>query len=69
MVKIFRTNIRHRSTAKKVKDSLLRAYPDHRINFDLEDCDQILRLEGQMSSSEEIIQHLQKLGHLCEELE
>jgi hypothetical protein len=48
---------------------LLRYFPGNKINFDLEDCDRILRIEGKNISSEKIREMLNSEGHLCEILE
>lgn len=46
MVEIFKTDISTEKEAKKVKRKLENLFPDYKINFDLEDCDNILRLEN-----------------------
>lgn len=39
------------------------------VNFDLEDCDNILRVDAREVCSEDIVVQLQNLGYQCIELE
>lgn len=45
MVEIFKTNVQEEKEANKVVRKLLEQFPNNKINFDLEDCDKILRIE------------------------
>lgn len=45
-VEIFKTNVSNHKLANKIISDLKQLYPEYRINFDLEDCDRILRIEG-----------------------
>jgi len=47
---------------------LSEAFPSFKINFDLEDCDKILRVEGKHICMEAIIEILSKHGLECEVL-
>lgn len=44
-VEIFKTNVLEPPVAKALVRSLKRLLPGSRVNFDLEDCDNILRIE------------------------
>lgn len=68
MVTVFKTDVQSSETASFILNRLISEYPDFRINFDLEDCDNILRVEGQNIQINNIISSLQSLGHACEEL-
>lgn len=68
MVAVFKTDVQCPDKASFIVNRLLSDYPDFRINFDLEDCDHILRFEGQQIPINNIISSLKKLGHVCEEL-
>lgn len=46
IVEIFKTNVNNQQLATKIVADLKQLYPEYRINFDLEDCDNILRIEG-----------------------
>ena len=45
---------------------LMEQYPASKINFDLEDCDKILRVEGKDFCTHHIIELLKLNGHYCE---
>ncbi len=46
MVEIFKTNIESKQAAADILNSLQYAFPAYKMNFDLEDCDKILRVES-----------------------
>ena len=46
MIEVFKTTIQNANEAKEITQKLLDYYPLIKINFDLEDCDKILRIEG-----------------------
>ncbi|HDZ14559.1 hypothetical protein LCGC14_0993210 [marine sediment metagenome] len=46
MVEVYRTNVATQKQAKFVLEQLLKIFPEYLINFDLEDCDNILRVES-----------------------
>ncbi len=45
-VEIFKTNVTHNQLANKIVADFKQLYPEYRINFDLEDCDKVLRIES-----------------------
>lgn len=45
MVEIFKTNVETQSQADLLTDHLSKAFVNYQVNFDLEDCDNILRVE------------------------
>lgn len=45
MVEVFKTNVTSREHASMFLSQMRSAYADYRANFDLEDCDRILRVE------------------------
>ncbi len=70
MVEVFKTNVTQSAVAEKITVELSHLLPFAKINFDLQDCDKILRVE--LSTSEAFIriqQHLQQAGFSCELLE
>jgi hypothetical protein len=69
MVEIFKTDISQKKAAKPLVEMLSQSLPGHRIDLDLEDCDKVLRIEGQSISPEEIINMLRKEGFQCSILE
>jgi len=69
MVEVFKTNVSSEGHATSLIGMLQMAFPHHKINFDLEDCDRILRIEGHSISTESIIALLQENNYNCEVLE
>ncbi|HKO79522.1 MAG TPA: hypothetical protein VJU78_03965 [Chitinophagaceae bacterium] len=53
-VEIFKTNVRNKREAAKIIKLLLAHFPHYKINFDLNDCDNILRIETQLGDIDEI---------------
>lgn len=49
IVEIFKTNVNDQPLANKIVSELKQFYPDCQINFDLEDSDKVLRIEGYSS--------------------
>lgn len=68
-VEIFKTNVNDQEQAKKVVGLLYRKFPDCRINFDLYDCDKVLRIEGEYLVTETVREIVTKQGIVCEILE
>jgi hypothetical protein len=46
MIEVFKTDIHEAEVAEKFRKLLNKQFPEYLINFDLEDCDKILRIEG-----------------------
>lgn len=46
MVEVYKTNITKQKKAKQIIEKLQQKFSDYKINFDLEDCDNILRVES-----------------------
>jgi hypothetical protein len=68
-VEIFRTNIQNKRIGNKVLKKLNTLFPESRINFDLEDCDKILRIEGGDFTETKVKEVLMEFGYECELLE
>jgi hypothetical protein len=69
MVEVFKTNVRHKKQAKTLQGVLAKQFPLFRINFDLEDCDKILRVEGENIQQEKIACLVIENGFRCDILE
>jgi len=69
MVEVFKTNVRGKRQARVLLDILSERFPLFRINFDLEDCDKILRVEGDGVCQEKIAELMTRNGYLCNVLE
>ncbi len=68
MVEVFKTNIQQEYQAEVIVAELCMYFPDHAINFDLQDRDNILRVEAANIKNEKIINLLQQHGVDCEVL-
>jgi hypothetical protein len=69
MVEVYKTNVQYRETADKITEELLDAFPGSIINFDLDDCDNILRVESESDIFLEAAEMLKTKGFVCEALE
>lgn len=69
MVEVFKTNVRSIRKAKLIIQKLAAKFPAHKINFDLEDCDKILRVQGKNVLQKEIINVVTALNYQYEILE
>ena len=69
MVEVFRTNVRHKRQAKVLLNILSKQFPLFHMNFDLEDCDKILRVEGENICQEKIAGLVTENGYECGVLE
>ena len=68
-VLVFKTSITTNENVRKVKpvlDNLMNT--SEKWNFDLEDCDNILRVEAVSVQPSTIIKKLKNAGFVCEEL-
>jgi hypothetical protein len=65
MVEVFKTDVRQRRQAKLLLGILQKRFPLLRINFDLEDCDKILRVEGENIQHEKIARLIIENGYQC----
>ena len=69
MVEVFRTNVQKKGQTKKLVNVLSEAFPSSRINFDLSDRDNVLRVEGDGIETSRIKILVKEYGFTCEELE
>jgi hypothetical protein len=69
MVEVFKTNVRKIREAKLIIQKLAEEFPEHKINFDLSDCDRILRIQGENILENKIISIVAALNYQCEILE
>jgi hypothetical protein len=69
MIFVFKTSVKTKMQAKKLKQHIDKILPNAKWNFDLEDCDKILRIESQKHIVLAIIDLLNFHNYSCEELE
>ena len=69
-VEVFKTNIDDTAAVNIVIDSLSRLWPDWKINVDLNDCDNILRIESLSNiNTSSVSNHLSGIGYFAEVLD
>ena len=68
MVEVFKTNVNNPVTARMFVSLLKRIFEQYEVNFDLDDCDNILRVkcETQAVQSGLVINVLKELGFQAE---
>jgi hypothetical protein len=69
MIEVFKTNVQKVESSKMLIRQLLTHWPACKINFDLEDCDKVLRVEGETFCATRVIELLKLYGHHCEILD
>jgi hypothetical protein len=65
MVEVFKTNVQKVYQADMLVNALLQFFPDSIINFDLDDCDKILRIEGSSIITERVMMLIKQNGYQC----
>ncbi|UFH40554.1 hypothetical protein LNP22_08930 [Flavobacterium flavipigmentatum] len=65
MVEVFKTNVEKEKDTNFIIAIIKRQFPMYKINFDLEDCDKILRVEASDLEPASIIEYLNHLGYSC----
>lgn len=69
MVEVFTTDVQKDSQARAIVNLLQRRFPGSKINFDLDDCDKILRVEGVNFVPENVASLVKEKGFKCRILE
>lgn len=65
MVEVFKTDVEQLNDADEIIQKLLEHFPESKINFDLDDCDNILRVEAKTIYIEKIIEVINSSGFHC----
>lgn len=68
MIEVFKTNVQEAAESQRVIGRLLAHFPSSRINFDLSDCDRILRIDADAICIETVIRLVAAAGYHCEVL-
>jgi hypothetical protein len=69
MIYVFKTSVKTKIQAKKLKPHIDKILPKAKWNFDLHDCDKILRIDSDENIILPIIDLLTAHSFDCEELE
>jgi hypothetical protein len=70
MIEVFRTNVKEKFHADQLLEQIHKSFPSYKANFDLEDCDKILRIKSEsgMVHSMPVIHLLNECGFHAEPL-
>lgn len=69
MIYVFKTSVKSKTQAKGLKPHIDKILPIAKWNFDLDDCDKILRIDIEENIVLKITDLLHTHNHCCEELE
>jgi hypothetical protein len=69
MICIFKTSVKSKRQVKKLEPHINKIIPNEKWNFDLEDCDKILRIDSNENVVLKITGLLKEHEFYCEELE
>jgi hypothetical protein len=71
MIEVLKTDVEDSKRAVELLDQINARFPAYQVNFDLTDCDRILRIKAEDDTVEAVlvIEMLKKLGHKAERLE
>ena len=69
MVEVFKTNVQKKEQSKMLVCVLSEAFPSFKTNFDLSDCDKVLRVEGDNMEALGIMILVKEYGFKCEILD
>ena len=66
MLEVFKTNTQKKAQSNRLLCILCEAFPSLKINFDLADCDKVLRVEGEHMETIRIVMLVKEHGFTCE---
>jgi hypothetical protein len=69
MIHVFKTSVKTKNQVQKLKPHIDHILPNENWNFDLADCDKILRIDSEKSSVLEIVDLLNIHKFYCKELQ
>jgi len=69
MIEVFKTNVQKKAQSKLLLSALSEIFPSSKINFDLSDCDKVLRVEGDNIKPSRIMILVKEHGFACEVLD
>ena len=68
MIEVFKTNVQELTHANEIIELLLQYFPGSKINFDMHDCDKVLRIEGENFIPVKIMALVEEHGFHCSPL-
>lgn len=69
MVEVFKTNIKQTQQANHLMNLIQSRFPDYQVNFDLQDCDNILRVAAEEVCIKSVTQVVSEEGFFVERLD
>ena len=69
MIYVFKTSVKTKTQVKKLQPHINKILPGEKWNFDLDDCDNILRIDSVKKIVVKITELLKSHQYHCEELE
>ncbi len=69
MIYVFKTSVKTKNQVRKLRPHIESALPNEKWNFDLGDCDKILRIDSEENIVMKITDLLNVHKFFCEELE
>lgn len=69
MIEVFKTDIKNKAKANTIIKALKLCFPASDFNFDLNDCDKILRIDSNQNITSGVVEVLNSQGFICEVLE
>lgn len=71
LVEVFKTNLNDQQSATEIVKVLKRLFPNYKINFDLEDCDKILRVKAEIGyvEADKVMNVIRSFNHDIEILQ
>lgn len=70
MIEIYKTNVKTKAQSNRVIQQLNNRFSGATVNFDLQDCDKILRVSGIAAcDTVNVVWTVRQLGYFCEILE
>ena len=69
MIYVFKTSVKTKTQVKKLQPHINKILPCEKWNFDLDDCDNILRIDSGKTIVVKITELLKSHQYHCEELE
>jgi hypothetical protein len=65
MVEVFKTDVADASQSQLLEYVLSSEFSDYKVNFDLSDCDKILRIESNKINVNKVLSIVNRLGYQC----
>jgi len=65
MVEVYKTNVHKMKISEKVISKFSKRFPALKVSFDLDDCDKIMRVEGENFCPLKVKNIVKRMGYKC----